>query len=147
MRRPRAMSRSPTRARSSTSIRRKTTSDGSTIGPATARMVVRGLARTSEGRKFEAIVKLFRPAHFGLRVALRDEPGADAARYFANTARLKTVEADAVYFRFLRDRLDSDLHMLLATESQGPTPLPMNIGFHRCFRSVCSDKAHHDEYP
>ena len=110
-------------------------------------MVVRGLARTSEGRKFEAIVKLFRPAHFGLRVALRDEPGADAARYFANTARLKTVEADAVYFRFLRDRLDADLHLLLATASQVPPRLPENIGITRRLRMMCREKRSGSGYP
>jgi hypothetical protein len=83
-------------------------------------MVVRRGAGTSDAGKFEAVVALGGPAHFWLRVALRDEPGPDAARYLANTARLETVEPNAVDLRFLRHGRDANLHLLLATASQVP---------------------------
>jgi len=83
-------------------------------------MVVRSLAGTSDAGKFEAVVAVNGSAHFGLGVTLRDEPSADAARNLANTARLKTVEADAVDLPFLRCGFDADFHLLLATASQVP---------------------------
>ena len=50
-------------------------------------------------------------AHLRLSIALQDEPGADARRYFANRAAREPVEVDAVHFMFPRRFRYTDLHL------------------------------------
>jgi hypothetical protein len=73
-------------------------------------MVVGRVAKVPHAAEF---VVLFRRAlsHFRVGISLRDKPGSDARRYFADAAALQPVEADAVELLLPRFFRYSDLHV------------------------------------
>src|SRR6266850_4951711 len=109
-RRPTATWRSPTRARSRTSIRLRITREKCSATPRPA--IVRDLKRNIDSPGEFLILTAAGLPHLGFRIPLGNQPRADAGRHIAHFTAMKVVQSDPVELRLARSFFDSDFHLV-----------------------------------
>ena len=121
-----AISISPTRALLWTLIPMRSTGRLRTavvVGRTSTRTIASGVARVLHCRE---LIVPGAPAHFGVGVTFRDQPGADARRDFSDHSRMQHVEPHAIELILPRRSLDTDFHLETNFAKSAPYEMESN---------------------